>query len=133
MGAYTDYVLFGTLPDGQSLDGIHIYDYDGGSSIGDPDAGTGNLRFHVPEPLSGDFDRSGSVDAADYIVWRKTDGSQETYNVWRANFGSTANVGVSTAAVPEPSILFALICYTFLAFHHHRRPTSEAERWRQKR
>jgi len=58
-----------------------------------------------PNPLPGDFNRSGIVDAADYVVWRKTLGSSgvpaysgadgdgdgtiddEDYGVWRAGFG----------------------------------------------
>jgi hypothetical protein len=56
--------------------------------------------------LSGDFNGDGTVDAADYVVWRKTDGSQAGYNAWRTNFGATAGTGSSNGAgagaVPEP-------------------------------
>lgn len=56
---------------------------------------------------SGDYNRDGSVDAADYVVWRKTNGTSvasayagadgsgnvnvgnEDYTVWRAHFGQT--------------------------------------------
>ena len=40
--------------------------------------------------LGGDFNGDGAVDAADYVVWRKTDGSQAGYDLWRTNFGRTA-------------------------------------------
>ncbi|MEX2309519.1 MAG: S8 family serine peptidase [Pirellulales bacterium] len=53
-----------------------------------------------PEP--GDFNSDGSVDAADYVVWRKNDGSLAGYNEWRANFGSSSGSG-GLASVPEPS------------------------------
>ena len=60
------------------------------------------------------------MDAADYVVWRKTQGQAVTYfscadgdgsgmidagdyNVWRANFGATAGSGAGLAGiVPEP-------------------------------
>ena len=68
-----------------------------------------------PNPLAGDYNFSGVVDAADYVLWRKTLGStddlradgdgdadvdQDDYSVWRANFGRTSAVPVTgTAAV----------------------------------
>jgi hypothetical protein len=59
-----------------------------------------------PVGIPGDFNNDGKVDAADYVVWRKTDGSQSGYDTWRTNFGRTsgsgAGLGASTA-VPEPS------------------------------
>jgi hypothetical protein len=52
--------------------------------------------------LPGDYNHDGSVDAADYVVWRKSDGTQDGYNTWRTNFGRTAGGGaMSMAAVPE--------------------------------
>jgi arylsulfatase A-like enzyme len=44
-----------------------------------------------PPLLPGDFSEDGSVDAADYVVWRKglgTTHDQNDYGVWRANFGA---------------------------------------------
>ena len=59
----------------------------------------------VPD-LPGGFNFDGAVDAADYVLWRKNDGSLEEYNTWRANFGNTA-MGAANAAsiatVPEPN------------------------------
>jgi hypothetical protein len=51
----------------------------------------------------GDFDGDGDVDAADYVVWRKTDGTQPGYDEWRTNFGRTAGSGSALSAVPEPA------------------------------
>ena len=57
-GNYNDYLLSGTLQNGQSITGVHLHDYiDGGLDVGDPNAGTGNLRFAAgnaaaPEPSS---------------------------------------------------------------------------------
>jgi len=44
-------------------------------------------------PIAGDFNHDGSVDAADYVVWRKFGGFQASYGAWRANFGSPAATG----------------------------------------
>ena len=58
--------------------------------------------------LSGDFNLDGTVDAADYIVWRKGVGvapTQANYDIWRANFGQPGNgsgASVNTT-VPEPA------------------------------
>ena len=58
--------------------------------------------------LEGDYNGDGTVDAADYVVWRKTDGSQSGYDDWRENFGRTAGgggplgSGSGLASVPEP-------------------------------
>jgi hypothetical protein len=54
----------------------------------------------------GDYNRDGSVDAADYVVWRKTDGSQDGFNIWRANFGQTAG---GSAALPSAATLPAAV------------------------
>lgn len=69
-------------------------------------------------PLDGDFNGDNKVDAADYVVWRKTIGTPTAYNLWRDNFGATGGPsGPSTlvqgfvryvtsgggSAVPEPS------------------------------
>ncbi len=66
-----------------------------------------------PNPLAGDYNFSGVVDAADYVLWRKTLGStddlradgdgdadvdQDDYTVWRANFGRTSAVPITGAA-----------------------------------
>jgi hypothetical protein len=60
-------------------------------------------------PLPGDFHRDGTVDAADYVVWRKGLGSDFTpddFHVWRAHFGLTGGSGAlaraAGPAVPEP-------------------------------
>jgi hypothetical protein len=62
--------------------------------------------------LAGDFNGDGSVDAADYIVWRKRGGTQPEYNDWKTNFGRNNGAGASltTGAVPEPcGVVLSLI------------------------
>ena len=44
-------------------------------------------------PPLGDYNSDGAVDAADYVVWRKNDGTQAGYDTWRAHFGQTAGNG----------------------------------------
>ena len=67
----------------------------------------------VPDPTGppGDFNQDGIVDAADYVVWRKTGGSQAGYNDWRTHFGQTSGNGAAASVnvVPEPSSLALLI------------------------
>ena len=58
--------------------------------------------------INADYNDDGIVNAADYVVWRKTDGTQAGFNNWRANFGKTvagggAGAGGSVSAVPEPA------------------------------
>ncbi len=59
----------------------------------DPDTGEVQGRFDdqiiTPPGLEGDFNNDGTVDAADYVVWRKTDGGTEGYDDWVENFGRT--------------------------------------------
>ena len=46
--------------------------------------------------LTGDYSDNGTVDAADYVVWRKGFGAtytQNDYDAWRAHFGQTAGSG----------------------------------------
>jgi hypothetical protein len=88
-----------------------------------------SITYALPQPpltLFGDYDQNGTVDAADYAVWRDNLGqfvelpndstpgtvSQADYEVWRANFGQMAagasGAGVTTA-VPEPEAFVLLI------------------------
>jgi hypothetical protein len=65
--------------------------------------------------VPGDFNHDGAVDAADYVVWRKTGGSSDDYNTWRSNFGRTGGAGATasaealSSAVPEPTALILLM------------------------
>jgi hypothetical protein len=70
----------------------------------------GTTYASVALGLTGDFNNDGSVDAADYIVWRKNDGSQTGFDLWRANFGNTIGSGAAIhfgqSGVPEPASWF---------------------------
>jgi hypothetical protein len=84
--------------------------------------------FFVPIP--GDFNGDGAVDAADYVVWRKYEGTNnvwadgdgngsvgaEDLALWRANYGRMAGTigGLSPNQVPEP-VSAALVCMALVA------------------
>jgi hypothetical protein len=58
----------------------------------------------VPDGIPGDHNQDGSVDAADYVMWRKTDsGNIQGYDDWVANFGESLGSGGRSGAVPEPT------------------------------
>jgi hypothetical protein len=100
------------------------------------------LNFTSGARLPGDYNRDDSVDAADYVVWRKTlgqsglvpysgadgdgDGNvlQADLDVWRANFGNTGHgSGSATAPVPEPfSAVLAVSWLIVLAAHPRPQP-----------
>jgi len=65
----------------------------------------------VPE-LDGDYNFDSFVDAADYAIWRKTDGTQARYNLWRSHFGGPPGSGAGASvnvSVPEPATLVLLL------------------------
>jgi gluconolactonase len=68
---------------------------------------TSLYRVPIEFSLPGDFNSDGTVDAADYVVWRNglgTSYSQADYDTWRARFSESVDPTVSTsAAVPEPT------------------------------
>jgi hypothetical protein len=85
-----------------------------GNNLGADRAEFSNLLVtFIPARIPGDFNGDNEVDAADYVVWRKTGGTQQEYNEWRANFGTVAGAGAGSGnvtAVPEPEVigLFAI-------------------------
>ena len=81
-------------------------------------SGTLQVSTFIPPPiLVGDYNDDGTVDAADYTVWRKNVGQsslpnrdpmnvgavgQADFNSWRIHFGQSAGTG-SHASIPEPA------------------------------
>ena len=84
--------------------------------------------------LPGDNNQDGTIDAADYVAWRKGHGTaykEEDYNVWRANFGQSlsnaaarASANKLAAAVPEPATCLLLILSVVCGGRAIRRTTS---------
>lgn len=66
---------------------------------------------------SGDFNSDGVVNAADYVAWRKTNGTPVGYQQWRQNFGAGGGGGI---AVPEPPVA-VLLCISILVATTTRR------------
>jgi hypothetical protein len=69
--------------------------------------------------LAGDYNNNGTVDAADYVVWRNGDSPDDTqagYDLWKANFGKTSpGAGGGGVAVPEPgSVMLGLAAVAWL-------------------
>jgi hypothetical protein len=57
--------------------------------------------------LEGDYNSDGTVDAADYVVWRKSDGTQEEYDEWRENFGESGGGPNGTAIFDDQVFNFS--------------------------
>lgn len=76
--------------------------------------------------LAGDYNNDGKVDAADYVLWRKSPtsfgGDPAGYNTWRANFGNPpgSGSGITGGAVPEPGTI-ALLGTALIALAYPRR------------
>jgi hypothetical protein len=87
--------------------------------------------------LPGDYNNDGKVDAADYVVWRKNEGTATPlpndpfggtigigqYELWRNNLGAMAGSGAGSGlggAVPEPTGLALLLSGGLLALAHRR-------------
>jgi hypothetical protein len=97
---------------------------------------------------SADYNHNGTVDAADYIVWRKTSGqaavppgsgadgnadgtvNQLDYELWRAHFGNPMGAGaggnLSTTTVPEPAAALLVAIGALLAVPLRRRNTASS-------
>ena len=88
--------------------------------------------------LPGDYNQNGSVDAGDYVVWRKKLGSgtslpnddtpgvgADEYTRWRAHYGQPSGSGTAAvlggAAVPEPTGVSMLLIATTLSRRSVRR------------
>jgi hypothetical protein len=92
----------------------------------------------ISDGLPGDFNHDGKVDGADYVVWRKFEGSTgndlaadanednivdaKDYGLWSSNFGRT-NLSGAGSAVPEPTTPYLIL--VGFAFFASRRSTRE--------
>jgi hypothetical protein len=81
--------------------------------------------FGEAAPPAGDFNGDGLVDAADFAVWRKTDGSQAGYAAWRAQYGvgGSAAAVAAAAAVPEAGN-FGMVVLALMGIHWSSRRSS---------
>jgi uncharacterized membrane protein len=121
---YLDDLLMNELALGTDLAGWTLFraegvSGDGRTVIGEGMSPDGNseawIAYLGPAPrVVGDFNNDGTVDAADYAAWRNGLGTtyiQADYDVWRANFDTTAAAAAAVderhvnGAIPEPSAL----------------------------
>jgi hypothetical protein len=106
-----------------------------------PADGTLTIMAEPPPLLPGDYNSDGSVDAADYVVWRKSVGADglpnrgplirgpvgaADYDFWRQNFGAVAAASGATAAIPEPAGAVLLVIGGLAAIPIIRRVRSRA-------
>lgn len=96
------------------------------------DSGTVISLAVLPIGVPGDFNNDGTVDSADYVIWKKYNGTEQElpnsgslsgtvgdghYNLWRENFGRVAESGGGSSGngnVPEPTS--ALLAATAILF-----------------
>jgi hypothetical protein len=127
--------LVGTQPDFVLSEPVFVTDLAGLTDQflitleSDGNAGTAvylsSFRFFDVVKLPGDYNSDGFVDAADYVVWRKNDGTQLGYDTWRMHFGETAGSSAgandsANAAVPEPASRLMLILGMLAVFFRRR-------------
>ncbi len=109
------------------ITGVGMYD-DGPGGLTDGSRAFVLDASSLIHPIPGDFNNNGTVDAADYIVWRDNLGSgtalpnddtagvgPDDYDRWKMHFGEMAGTGSvagANAAVPEPATLVTLILAT---------------------
>ncbi len=99
--------------------------------------GSGLILESLFAGLAGDYNGDGTVDAADYVVWRDSLGEslpagtgadgdrsgivdQLDYELWKANFGTT---GATSIAVPEPTGAMLLVTQLAICLAGLRRQT----------
>jgi uncharacterized repeat protein (TIGR03803 family) len=113
--------VFKMATDGTTYNVIHTFDLASGGGYGPfgsliqsgstfygmTRGGTGSgTIFALTFPISGDYNTDGAVNAGDYVIWRKTDGSAAGYNAWRTNFGKASGSGsIAIGSIPEPASL----------------------------
>lgn len=90
--------------------------------------GNGVIRL-LTAAIPGDYNHDGRVDAADYVVWRKTGifGAQG-YNDFRSHYGQTSGSGSGLRAnvsVPEPATLVTLLMGVLALCSHRRAKVSQ--------
>ncbi len=90
--------------------------------------------------LVGDFNHNGTIDAADYVVWRKGAGvapSPVNYRRWENNFGAacaassggnTGGVSGTQTNVPEPGTAVLALVVTLWIVSYKRHPAAFSTR-----
>jgi arabinogalactan endo-1,4-beta-galactosidase len=138
--------VFWWYPEARPTDGLTIWQ-DGRYGLFDQNGSllpaASAFEQFLPAQIPGDYNQDGNVDAADYILWRKTLGSttrlaangddmgtsagvidQADFDLWRARFGGTAGTAQTATTVPEPVttilLLIATTVLTAITGRRHR-------------
>ena len=88
--------------------------------------GSGLQTIRIYGHLAGDYNDDGAVDAADYVVWRKSESEAVRYDQWLGNFGRAVESPLPNAAVPEPSSWLLALCCVLCRSSSRRRPVKIA-------
>jgi autotransporter-associated beta strand protein len=141
---------------GQTFDLLDFNSFVGGFDLSLPDLGaglgwdsaalatTGALQVVASTLLAGDYNQDGSVDAADYTLWRDMFGQMGTdlaadgsgpsmgvpdgvvdeldYEFWKVNFGNTIADSVLAQSAPEPTTITQLLLVFAIGIRWRRRP-----------
>jgi hypothetical protein len=125
---------------------VEMYDRD---SAGMPTLLSGNItngNFAAPMVLAGDYNGNGTVDAADYTLWRNNFGAaagtlpndvdggaigSAQYATWKTHFGmtNTGAAALQSNAVPEPAaaiLMFVAMTGSSLCRQRRRTPVRSA-------
>jgi hypothetical protein len=114
-----------SISDANWITGRGQFDPDGPGGLS---AYTRHFTLQLPDFLSGDYNFDGIVDAADYVVWRKSDGTPTGYDSWRTNFDAAVGTGANArtnAPVPEPTSIFIPLVATLVVFAQRAKPRSK--------
>jgi hypothetical protein len=108
-----------------AFDTINLPTLPFGLSWGLNDGVPNMLQLVVVDQLPGDFNLDGAIDVADFVMWRKNDGSSNGYLTWHQSFGEPFGGGaaaqhsatVPQTQIPEPAgvalLVWALVCLVF--------------------
>ncbi|WP_425395986.1 PEP-CTERM sorting domain-containing protein [Aeoliella sp.] len=133
----SDSIVIGPLPAGTY--NVHVGWIDYSFRASPYVSGIGALQFTVA-PQPGDFNADGTVNLADYNVWRDSLGATglapyergdatgdgnvtiEDYDVWKSRFGQSSSGAAITGseAVPEPSSLAIFVAAIWLLSNRRR-------------
>lgn len=90
--------------------------------------GIGFVGPNIDLAIAGDYNQNGIVDAADYVEWRKNNGTQTGYVMWRENFGQPGASGSGLAGgspfslpVPEPAAFVLALVAVMMGLAVRRR------------
>jgi len=123
-------VTWNMTPDAVGFSNLRIGSPSGVSSVGAGGVVFDNVLLKLVDivaPSNADFNGNHVIDAADYAIWRKFNGTigsgtqltgdangdhnvnATDYGIWRATFGNAVGSGTMLSAVPEPSSLLLAI------------------------